>query len=73
MPRQFAAIAQPVSVCHQWSITGTPSFCSAQLERLGVAALAREEQRAEAGQVVAADVLALRDPAGGSRGRRSGR
>ena len=21
-PRQFAAIGQPVSVCHQWSMTG---------------------------------------------------
>ena len=26
MPRQVAAIDHPVSVCHQWSITGTPSF-----------------------------------------------
>jgi hypothetical protein len=24
-PRRFAAIGQPVSVCHQWSTTGTPS------------------------------------------------
>ena len=24
-PRRLAAIGQPVSVCHQWSITGTPS------------------------------------------------
>jgi hypothetical protein len=23
IPRQLAAIGQPVSVCHQWSITGT--------------------------------------------------
>jgi hypothetical protein len=30
MPMQFAAMAQPVSVCHQWSITGTLSFSSAQ-------------------------------------------
>ncbi len=25
MPMQLAAIAQPVSVCHQWSMTGFPS------------------------------------------------
>ena len=30
MPRQFAAIDQPVSVCHQWSMTGMPSLSSAQ-------------------------------------------
>ena len=30
MPIGLAAIAQPVSVCHQWSITGTPSWASAQ-------------------------------------------
>ena len=29
-PRRFAAIGNPVSVCHQWSITGTPSFSVAQ-------------------------------------------
>src|SRR5699024_9076664 len=29
-PRWFAATAQPVSVCHQWSITATPSFWCAQ-------------------------------------------
>ena len=29
-PRGFAAIGQPVSVCHQWSITGTPSLSLAQ-------------------------------------------
>ena len=29
MPMQLAAIDQPVSVCHQWSITGTSSFASA--------------------------------------------
>jgi hypothetical protein len=29
-PRQFAATGQPVSVCHQWSITGTPSRSDAQ-------------------------------------------
>ena len=27
---QLAAIAHPVSVCHQWSITGTPSLSCAQ-------------------------------------------
>ncbi len=30
MPRQLAHSAQPVSVCHQWSITGTWSFSCAQ-------------------------------------------
>ena len=30
MPIGLAAIAQPVSVCHQWSITGMPSFSDAQ-------------------------------------------
>ena len=30
MPAGFAAIAQPVSVCHQWSITGTPRCALAQ-------------------------------------------
>jgi len=29
-PTQLAAIDQPVSVCHQWSITGTLSCRSAQ-------------------------------------------
>ena len=29
MPGQLAAMAQPVSVCHQWSITGTPSVSPA--------------------------------------------
>src|SRR6516164_7052771 len=30
IPRQLAPIGQPVSVCHQWSITGIPSCPSAQ-------------------------------------------
>lgn len=38
-PRMFAQIAQPVSVCHQWSITGTPSFGGPDV-RVGVEALA---------------------------------
>ena len=29
-PRRLAQIAHPVSVCHQWSTTGTPSFSDAQ-------------------------------------------
>ena len=29
IPMQFAQIDQPVSVCHQWSMTGTPSLASA--------------------------------------------
>ena len=29
-PTQFAAIGHPVSVCHQWSTTGTFSLSSAQ-------------------------------------------
>ena len=32
-PRQLAAIGQPVSVCHQWSITGTPSFSLGPVQR----------------------------------------
>ena len=30
IPMQFAAIGQPLSVCHQWSMTGTPSRREAQ-------------------------------------------
>ncbi len=30
MPMQLAAMDQPVSVCHQWSITGSPSRRSDQ-------------------------------------------
>ncbi len=29
-PRRLATIGQPVSVCHQWSITGTPRRSVAQ-------------------------------------------
>ena len=29
IPRQFEQIGHPVSVCHQWSMTGTCSFCCA--------------------------------------------
>ena len=49
MPRQFATIAQPVSVCHQWSITGTPSSSAPSRASPG-RALAGEEERAEAAQ-----------------------
>ena len=35
MPMQFAQMDQPVSVCHQWSITGTRSFSRAQLRVSG--------------------------------------
>jgi hypothetical protein len=41
---RLAAIAQPVSVCHQWSITGTLRMRSAQIQGVRVAALAGEEQ-----------------------------
>src|SRR5579875_852327 len=34
-PIQFATIGQPVSVCHQWSITGTPSLLSAHFSVSG--------------------------------------
>ncbi len=72
-PRRFAAIGQPVSVCHQWSMTGTPSFSAAQLQRLGVEPLAGHEQRAEREQVVLRDLGAVRvdpldRPQGGRRG-----
>ena len=62
MPAGFAAIAQPVSVCHQWSITGTFSVRLRPGDGVGVGALAGEEQVAQRAQVVAADQLARRDP-----------
>jgi hypothetical protein len=42
------AMVQPVSVCHQWSITGTPKLGCRPFDGVGVGALAREEQRAQA-------------------------
>ena len=53
MPQQLAAIGQPVSVCHQWSITGRCELLLRPAQRVGIAALAGEEQRAKARQVVA--------------------
>ena len=47
MPSGLAAMAQPVSVCHQWSITGTPSWASAQSSVSGSQPLAGEEQSAQ--------------------------
>ena len=38
---------QPVSVCHQWSITGTFSMLLGPLDGRRIGALAGEEQRAE--------------------------
>ena len=67
------AIAQPVSVCHQWSITGTLEHAARPTRpcrRIG--ALAGEEQRAEFRQVVLREQLALRVLLldGAERGRR---
>ncbi len=43
---QLAQIAQPVSVCHQWSITGTLEQSLGPVQGVRIAALAGEEQRA---------------------------
>ena len=64
---------QPVSVCHQWSITGTFSIFLRPLDGRRVGALAGEEQRAEFRQVVFPDELALRVfLSDGAEGRRRG-
>jgi hypothetical protein len=42
-PERLAAIAQPVSVCHQWSMTGLPSSLG-PVQGVRIAALAGEEQ-----------------------------
>ena len=60
IPRQLAAIAQPVSVCHQWSITGTRSFSSAQPSVSGSQRSPARKRARKPREVVAADVLALR-------------
>ena len=73
MPRQLAAIGQPVSVCHQWSITGTPSFSSAQPSVSGSQRSPARKSARKPREVVAADVRCPRGPAGGSRGTRSAR
>ena len=70
---QLAAIGQPVSVCHQWSITGTPSRFSAHRSVGGIGALAGEEERAQRREIVLAregpvGVLALDGADGGGRG-----
>ena len=57
MPMQFAQMDQPVSVCHQWSMTGTRSFSPRPVEGVGVGALTGEEEGPEGGEVVAGDVL----------------
>ena len=56
MPIGLAAIAQPVSVCHQWSITGTPSCASAQSSVSGSQRSPARNRVRRRGEVVPADV-----------------
>jgi hypothetical protein len=54
------AIAQPVSVCHQWSITGTPSFSCAQTMVSGSARSPARNSERKRRDVVLADEFAGR-------------
>jgi hypothetical protein len=72
-PSGLPAIAQPVSVCHQWSMTGTPSLFLRPDDRVRIGPLAGEEQRAQARHIVIADefagrVFLLDGAEGGRRG-----
>ena len=62
MPGSSRTIGQPVSVCHQWSITGSCSISLRPVQRLGIAALAGEEQRPQAGDVVVGEQLRRAGP-----------
>jgi hypothetical protein len=60
---QLAQMAHPVSVCHQWSMTGTPKIGLSPLEGVGIGALAGQEKGLEVGQVVFLDQFCTGDPA----------
>ena len=74
IPAGFAAIAQPVSVCHQWSITGTSGLSLRPDDGVGIGPLAGEEQVAQRREVVvrstcvALRILALDRPERRRRG-----
>ena len=53
-------MAHPVSVCHQWSMTGTSKCFSAHFDRVGVGALPGKKQGLQARQIVVFDAQALR-------------
>ena len=70
-PTGLAAMAQPVSVCHQWSMTGTPRLSSAQCRGVGVGALASQEQGLKRAHAVGIEQLSVRILAlDGPEGRR---
>jgi hypothetical protein len=73
IPSGLPAMAQPVSVCHQWSITGHAELLLRPFDGVGVGAFAREEERFQRRQVVVAHqrparVVALDRAEGGRRG-----
>ena len=72
-PTGLAAIAQPVSVCHQWSTTGLVEHLLRPCTRVGVGALAGEEQGVQRADVVLLEkrrlrVLLAHGAEGGRRG-----
>ena len=62
MPRQLAPIGQPVSVCHQWSMTGTLQLLLGPGDGRRIGALAGEEQGAEPREIVARGSARRRGP-----------
>jgi hypothetical protein len=45
-------MAQPVSVCHQWSMTGTLEIGLGPLEGVRIGAFAGQKENLEIGQIV---------------------
>ena len=60
MPMQFAPTGQPVSVCHQWSITGTLSCSCAQISVSGSHRSPARKSAQKPPQIIFANIIAIR-------------